>query len=71
MLHKIDAQGFPAAMIERKIEESRAALKYLETIVGFHAAYQVIADSLCHLQSYLSTVDLGDGKLQLRHARWN
>ena len=81
MLHKIDAQGFPAAMIERKIEESRAALKYLETIithegqgrifVGFHAAYQVIADSLCHLQSYWSTVDLGDGKLQLRHARWN
>eukprot|EP00435_Cladocopium_sp_Y103_P053537 s1382_g17.t1 len=75
MLQKIHQQGFPTAMIQRKMDECRAALSYMEDIVthwddgtriacAFSAAYQVIADSLSHLTCYLSAKDIGHGKLR-------
>lgn len=76
MLQRIHQQGFPKDMIARKVEESKAALNYMESIVSrwdekhriacaFSAAYQVIADSLNHLTCYLAAKDLGNGKLRV------
>lgn len=76
MLQKIHQKGFPKSMVLRKIEESKAALKYMEDIVShwddgsrvacaFHAAYQIVADSFNHLTCYVSARDMGDGKLRL------
>ena len=76
MLMKLHQKGFPKSMVLRKLEESKAALKYLQDVVShwddgsrvccaFHAAYQVVADSFNYLTCYVSARDMGDGKLHL------
>lgn len=78
---KIHGQDWTEGMIQTKIQECRSCLAYLQDFitdpgdvgrigVSFSLAYQALADSMVHLQAYLSTVDKGDGILDLTHLSW-